>query len=126
MFQNTKTTVSQGAVGLAAAVFYYQKSGYCVLLPLIDNQGYDLVVEKDGILKTVQCKTTRAKKNNTYLVQLKKVRPNRTGNVISVLEKCDLLFVLCETGDMYSIPYESLTSLNELRLNSKIEQWKVS
>jgi hypothetical protein len=124
MFSNTKTTVEQGSVGLASAVFNYQRLGYNVLLPLVDNQDYDLVVEKDKRFYTVQVKTSRVVKNGNYSVQLKKVRPNRTTNVITPMSVVDLLYVLCSNGDCYSIPYENLTSYNELRV-SLHQQFKI-
>ena len=114
MFENTKTTVSQGSVGLAGAIFYYQRSGYNVSIPIVDNQKYDLIIEKDGKLLTVQVKTSRVFKKDGWQVQLKKVRPNKTKNVISPLEQTDFLFILCGDGTCFSIPFDKLTSLNEL------------
>ena len=116
MFKFTKTTVEQGAVGLAAAIFYFQKSGYNVSLPLIDNQNYDIIIEKDGNFFTVQVKTTKTIKNGGYVAQLKKVRPNKTENKISPLDKCDFVFTLCDNGDMYNIPFDQLTSRNTLTI----------
>lgn len=115
MFKNAKTTVEQGAVGLAAAIFQYQRLGYNVCLPLIDNQDYDLVIEKDGRFLTVQAKTTTYIKNNKYIVHLRKVRHNTKKTTSSVMSKVDFLFILCENGDCYSIPFEELTSLTEIR-----------
>tara|TARA_Y100000310_G_scaffold295008_1_gene325948 strand:- start:474 stop:854 length:381 start_codon:yes stop_codon:yes gene_type:complete len=118
MFKNAKTTVSQGAVGVAAAIFNYQRGGYNVSIPLIDNQGYDLIIEKNGKFLSVQVKTTKSAKNESFIVQIKRVRPNKTKNVILPLEKCDLVFILCSNGDAYSIPYGKITTTSELRTKS--------
>lgn len=40
------------------AINYFTIQGYTVSLPINDTQWYDLIVEKDGIFKTVQCKAT--------------------------------------------------------------------
>ncbi len=55
------TTLRQGGVGLARAIYEYQKTGYTVCIPLIDAQDYDLVIEKDGTFHSVQCRTTSVK-----------------------------------------------------------------
>ena len=41
------------------AINYFTCQGYTVSLPLNDTQWYDLVIEKEGILQTVQCKATQ-------------------------------------------------------------------
>lgn len=125
MFQNTNTTVSQGSVGLACAIFNYQKMGYNILVPLVDNQDYDLVIEKNQIFYTVQCKTTKYKRNSNYVVQLAKVRPNKTQNIIRPMAPCSFLFILCEDGQCYSIPFEELTSLKQLALYSIYDKFKI-
>ena len=125
MFEHIKTTVEQGAVGMAAAIFQYQRLGFTVLVPLIDNQEYDLVVEKDEEFLRVQVKTTKYKRNEHYVVQVKTVRPNKTENKITTFgHGCDLLFVLCDNGDCYSIPRAEITTKNEVRLN-KFESHKL-
>lgn len=63
---------SQGNFGLGIAIAYFTTSGYIVSIPLNDTQDYDLIIEKDNILKTVQVKTTRCKiKYGHYQVALK-------------------------------------------------------
>ena len=47
-----------GRVGLSSAINYFTINGYTVSIPLNDTQWYDLIIEKDGIFKTVQCKGT--------------------------------------------------------------------
>lgn len=43
-----------GRIGLSMAINYFICQGYTVSLPLNDTQWYDLIIEKDGVLKTVQ------------------------------------------------------------------------
>ena len=50
-----KTT---GRIGLSMAINYFTVQGYTISLPINDTQWYDLIVEKNGIFETVQCKAT--------------------------------------------------------------------
>lgn len=52
---------------------FFDQSGKCEI---------DLIAWKDGEVKTVQVKSTGYRVGNSWLVQLKTVRPNRTGNTI--------------------------------------------
>ena len=42
-------------------ITYFGINGYTVSIPLNDTQWYDLIVEKDDIIQTVQCKFTASK-----------------------------------------------------------------
>lgn len=125
MFSQTHNTTGQGAVGLAFAIAYYQSNGYNVLLPLVDNQSYDLVVEQLGQFLTVQVKTTKTKELGNYKVDLRRSRPNRTCNKKLPLGRCDLVFVLCEDGSQYSIPYSEIENQGTVTLGQRITPWKV-
>lgn len=52
------TNKQLGRIGLSMAINYFTMNGYTVSLPINDTQWYDLIVEKDGIIETVQCKCT--------------------------------------------------------------------
>lgn len=56
-----------GRIGLSKCIDYYTVLGYTVSIPLNDTQWYDLIVEKDGVFKTVQCKATNTKSNTIKL-----------------------------------------------------------
>ena len=51
---NTKDV---GNISQACVVAALLKAGYNVCIPVGDNCRYDLVIEKDGVFKRVQCKT---------------------------------------------------------------------
>ena len=55
---DVKNRIQTGRIGLTMAINYFTIQGYTVSLPINDTQWYDLIVEKDGIFKTVQCKAT--------------------------------------------------------------------
>lgn len=109
-------TLAKGGVGLARAIYEYQKQGYNVSIPLIDAQDYDLVVEKDGTFFSVQCRHTTIKsklKNGEeatgrYEVNLRSIKTNTKQTVIKKRGNYDLLFVLCGNNDCYSIPATEL------------------
>lgn len=48
-----------GRIGLTMAINYFTINGYTVSLPINDTQWYDLIIEKNGIFETVQCKATQ-------------------------------------------------------------------
>lgn len=124
MFNNSNTC-TQGKFGIAAAIFIYTKLGYNVSLPLIDNQDYDIVIEKNKIFFTVQCKTTKYKVYKNFVVQLKKVRPNRTKNIIKPISEVDFVFVLCEDNTMYNIPFSKLTGYSAITLSDIYKEFIV-
>lgn len=66
------TNKEKGNTGLGIAIAYYSSNGYTVSIPLNDTQDYDLIVEKNNILKRVQVKTTGCKTiYGNYQVHLK-------------------------------------------------------
>ncbi|RWZ87176.1 MAG: hypothetical protein EO766_11595 [Hydrotalea sp. AMD] len=114
---NLSVNKKQGNLGVARAIYEYTKMGYTVLVPLSDSDKYDLVIDDGVMLKRVQVKTSRCKaksyKSYTktgYQVNLSTKGGNSTINTIRCREKSDydILFVLLETGDCWSIPTEAL------------------
>lgn len=58
--RNTKHT---GDIAVAIIAARLLQAEYAVLVPMGDNQPYDLVIEKEGIFKRIQCKNGRITKN---------------------------------------------------------------
>lgn len=119
-------TVTQGSVGLGLAISYFVSKGLIVSLPLNDNQSYDLIVDING-LKKVQVKTTSVERNGFYRCQIKKVRPNRTNNVITNFDptESDFIFILTESGDKYCIPSNEITVKTEITLDDRYTIYKI-
>ena len=66
------TNKEKGNSGLGMAIAYFTTNGYTVSIPLNDTQNYDLVIEKNNKLETVQIKATGCKtKYGIYQVALK-------------------------------------------------------
>lgn len=121
------TTVTQGTVGLGKAISYFTTLGKTVLLPLNDNQDYDLVVESDSLLQKVQVKTTSFKSNTGYIVQLKAVRSNKTKNKLYPFDNntVDIVFVYCLDGTSYSIPSKEVKVKSSLTLSKAWDRFKI-
>jgi hypothetical protein len=109
-------TLQKGALGLARAIYEYQKAGYTVSVPLVDAQEYDLVIEKEGTFSSVQCRYTthHAKRHdgteidNKFMVGLRSIKTNTKETIVKKRGKYDLLFVMCGNEDCYSIPASEL------------------
>lgn len=122
------TSVTQGSLGLTAAIYNLSKLGYVVSIPLIDNQNYDLIIDKEGILYKVEVKTSRTKAaSGNYVVQIKSVRSNKTDNNIKNFDSSaiDYLFILLDNESMYFIPSKEVKSKTTLTLSEKHNIYKL-
>ena len=98
---------NKGRFGLAMAIAYFTSKGYTISTPLNDTQWYDLIIEKDGDFKTVQCKCTGSKDN---AISLKSYGGTKGTVYDSILNhsKLDYLFCVDIQGNMYAIPVEEI------------------
>lgn len=101
-----KNSKKQWDVWMGIAIWYFVAQGYTVSVPLTDSQDYDLIIDTSEWLKSVQVKTTRFKKLDKYIVNLKVSGWNRTGTTTKLFTEnnSDFLFVLTEQGTKYLIP----------------------
>lgn len=100
------TNKEKGRAGLSMAIAYYGSNGYTVNLPINDTQWYDLVIEKDGVFQTVQCKATGSKDNSISLRSFGGTAGTQYDNVLA--HPVDILFCLTQNGTMYHIPVEDI------------------
>jgi hypothetical protein len=122
---NTKIPKKQGNVGVARAVYEYTKLGYTVLAPLSDSDKYDLVVDDGSSFKKVQVKTSRKRKNNSWEVYIATSGGNTKHHTMRLREEADydLLFILVETGECWSIPNTSLEGNSTITVGSKANKY---
>lgn len=102
-----ETNKDKGRAGLALAIAYFGANGYSVSIPLNDTQWYDLIVEKDGKLYTVQCKATASADGNIRL----KSSGGTNGSVYDSLinhPALDFLFCINQNGTMFLIPFKDI------------------
>ena len=94
-------------MGLALAISYFTNQGYTISMPLNDTQWYDLIIEKNGIFQTVQCKFTASKDNN---ISLKSCGGTKGVTYDSVLNHSELDYLFCADtyGNMFVIPIEEI------------------
>ena len=115
-----ETNKDKGKAGLALAIAYFGTNGYTVSTPLNDTQWYDLIVEKDGIFQTVQCKFTASKDNSISLRSTGGTKGSVYDNVKN--HPLDLLFCVDKDIHMYVIPMKDLLevdNVNSIRLRTE-------
>lgn len=112
----------KGRAGLSIAIAYFGSNGYTVSIPLNDTQKYDLVVEKNGIFESVQCKFGGAKVDNNddaYECSLRTIGSKGTYHGTVKDSEVDLLFCLRPDKIMYVIPVKDIDNSNTIRLTTK-------
>ena len=97
-----ETNRDKGRAGMAAAIAYFGMNGYTVSIPLNDTQWYDLIIEKDGLFKTVQCKATGSANNVISLKSNGGTKGVAYDNVLN--HAVDYLFCIDANMNMYVIP----------------------
>lgn len=115
-----ETNRDKGRAGMALAIGYFGSHGYTVNVPLNDTQWYDLVIEKDGIFQTVQCKATGSKDNSIGLRSAGGTNGSTYDNVLS--HAVDLLFCLSGEQQIYIIPVEDIRNsgnVNQITLRTQ-------
>ncbi len=122
------TNREKGNSGLGIAIAYFATNGYTVSIPLNDTQDYDLVVEKDGILKTIQVKATGCKtKNNIYQVALKSCGGTKGKEYKTIINtKIDYVFILDAKQNMYLLPKKEINNRSTFNLGKKAKKYKVN
>ena len=101
-----ETNRDKGRAGMAMAVAYFGANGYTVNIPMNDTQWYDLVIEKDGIFQTVQCKATGS---NNNAISLRSTGGTKGAEYDYLLNhSVDYLFCLDGQMNMYVIPTQDL------------------
>lgn len=125
MFFNTNK--ERGNAGLGVAIAYFSSNGYTVSIQLNYTQDYDLVIEKDNVLKTVQVKATGCKtKYNVYQVALKSCGGTKGSTYKTLIDtKVDYLFVLTEEKKIYFIPRGDIVNKSTLNLSNEYLKYEV-
>lgn len=121
------TNKEKGNTSLGIAIAYYSSNGYTVSIPLNDTQDYDLLVDKDNMLKKVQVKSTACKtKYGNYQVALKSCGGTKGKTYKTVIEtKIDEIFILTEDLRMYILPISEIKNKSTLTICEKYDQYRV-
>ncbi len=124
MLKEIEHSKQKGLVGITTAIQYFTEQGYTVLMPLVDANKYDLVLELDGKFSRVQVKTSSYEAKNTtsscYNVILES-RGGAGGKIRTALSQddFDILFVLTDDKRRWVIPMEKITATTALTVGSK-------
>lgn len=113
------SSIEKGCVGLASAISYFTRNKYFVSVPLVDVRPYDLIVEKDGKLSTIQVKMTTKIDKGKYVCSL------RNNSEKMNIEFVDYLFIITEDETKYLIPCNQLSCRTNLYLGKKQEKYIV-
>lgn len=97
----------KGRAGLGLAINYFSLQGYTVSIPLNDTQWYDLIIEKDGIFQTVQCKFTASKDNSISLRSTGGTKGKEYDNIRNH-NQLDLIFCADKNLNLFVIPFNDL------------------
>lgn len=109
LFENNK---DKGRAGLSLAIAYFGANGYSVNIPLNDTQWYDLIVEKDGVFQTVQCKATGSKDGAISLRNFGGTKGTCYDRVVN--HPLDWLFCINQNGEMWNIPMKDLLEFGNI------------
>jgi PD-(D/E)XK endonuclease len=100
-------------------ILAYRLQGWSVLVPFGENTRYDLVVDRGGQLKRVQCKTGRLRDGAVIFRCCSSYAHHPNPKVIrrDYLGQVDEFAVFCpETQAVYSIPIEDIPVRSQARL----------
>ena len=110
----------KGRAGLSLAIAYFGANGYTVSIPLNDTQWYDLIVEKNGIFQTVQCKFTASADKSISLRSTGGSKGKIYDNVLN--HSLDILFCVDDNMNLFLIPMEDLRkagNINSITLRTE-------
>ena len=122
------TNKEKGNTSLGMAIAFYTSNGYIVSIPLNDTQDYDLIVDKNNIIKRVQVKGTSCKNSNgKFQVALKSCGGTQGKTYKTVKDtEVDEVFIFLGSGDVYIIPIEKIENKSTLTICEKYSQYKVT
>ena len=118
----------QGLIGLTDAIAWFGANGCGVLLPLIDAQPYDLVVESGDGLQRVQVKTTTVRSPyGVFVVSLATNGGNQSFHTRKPFDptEAELLYVLTDEGVRYLIPTAVIRSRTALNLGARVARYQL-
>lgn len=122
------TNKQKGNCGLGIAIGYFSTNGYTVSIPLNDTQDYDLLIDKNNQIRSVQVKYTTCKtKYGNYQVALKSCGGTKGVEYKTVIDtQVDFLFIATDNIDMYLIPIKDVKNKSTLNLCEKYRKYKLN
>lgn len=109
-----------GRIGLAQAIHYFTLHGYTISLPINDTQWYDLIIERNNVFQTVQCKATVTEEGTIDFRNTGGTNGHIYGNALET--PVDLIFCVDKDLHNYVIPKQDLIEAgvrNTIRLRTE-------
>ena len=105
-----------GRIGLSMAINYFTINSYTVSIPINDTQWYDIVVEKDGLFQTVQCKATSGD-----VIDFRSTGGTKGIEYDNLLNHSELDYLFCVNGnlEMWLIPIKDITTTKQITLRTE-------
>ena len=107
-----------GRIGLSMAINYFTLKGYTVSIPMNDTQWYDLIIQKNGIFQTVQCKATQTENGSIDFRSTGGTNGKVYDNLLNHSE-LDWLFCVNKNYQMWLIPVKEITSKKQISLRTE-------
>lgn len=104
------------------AINYFTLQGYTISLPLNDTQWYDMVIEKNNIFQTVQCKCTFTQDDTIILKSSGGTKGEVYDNIINHPE-LDYLFCVNKELNCWLIPIKDIIkagNTKEIKLRTEL------
>lgn len=102
-----------GRIGLSMAINFFTLKGCTVSLPINDTQWYDLIIEKNGKFRTVQCKATATEDGTIDLRCTGGINGGVYDNALD--HPVDILFCVNKDLRIWVIPVKDLIDGNVTR-----------
>lgn len=124
-------TKEKGDIAVADAIHFFTINRYEVCLPIGDKRNYDLVVEKNYKLQTVQVKYAGiypSKKDQCH-VGLRITGGNQSYSTAKKYldDAFDLLFIYTGRGESYLIPWKDVKARNDIWIeHPKYQRYNVT
>ena len=119
----------QGNKAIGIAISHFLNIEYTVCLPINDSQCYDLIVEKDNVLYTVQVKSTTYKRNGNYVAELK-TAGGTAGKILKTFNKdkfIDILFIVTPEGYFdLRIKELNITNTSSITMGDTYKKYMIS
>jgi len=95
------TKQKKGDLGVCKAIADLSSQGVNVSIPISESQGYDVILEKNGLCKTAQVKYCTAKANGSLQIALRSKWSTKGKNNYKARKsgKFDILVVYCPDTD---------------------------
>ncbi len=120
----------KGNLAVASAINTFVSSGYTVSIPLSDTAKDDLVIEKEGLFQTVQCKYAGYERSpGIFSAPLYVSGGNRSAGNRRIRYQAgdfDILYILCANQRTYAIPFQEIADQVTVNLGrgSKWSRWE--